>query len=49
MTEVIYDKRITGLLVIDPYNDIIPEGGKVWRSTCKQLSPSTCRITPVPL
>jgi ureidoacrylate peracid hydrolase len=25
-----YDKRITGLLVIDPYNDFISEGGKVW-------------------
>jgi hypothetical protein len=24
-----YDKAITGLLVIDPYNDI-SEGGKVW-------------------
>jgi len=25
-----YDKEITGLLVIDPYNDFISEGGKVW-------------------
>jgi ureidoacrylate peracid hydrolase len=24
------DKDITGLLVIDPYNDFISEGGKVW-------------------
>jgi nicotinamidase-related amidase len=24
------DKEITALLVIDPYNDFISEGGKVW-------------------
>jgi nicotinamidase-related amidase len=27
---VTYDKQITGLLVIDPYNDFISEGGKIW-------------------
>src|SRR5262249_53974310 len=25
-----YDKELTALLVIDPYNDFISEGGKVW-------------------
>jgi ureidoacrylate peracid hydrolase len=25
-----FDRGITGLLVIDPYNDFISEGGKVW-------------------
>jgi len=25
-----YNKEITALLVIDPYNDFISEGGKVW-------------------
>jgi nicotinamidase-related amidase len=25
-----YDKNITALLVIDPYNDFISEGGKIW-------------------
>ncbi len=25
-----YDKEITVLLVIDPYNDFISEGGKAW-------------------
>jgi ureidoacrylate peracid hydrolase len=25
-----YDKRMTALLVVDPYNDFISEGGKVW-------------------
>jgi enoyl-CoA hydratase/carnithine racemase len=27
---VAYDKQLTALLVIDPYNDFISEGGKVW-------------------
>ena len=30
MTTVKYDRHTTGLLVIDPYNDFISEGGKVW-------------------
>ena len=30
MADVTYEKYITGLLVIDPYNDFISEGGKVW-------------------
>jgi len=30
MTRSAYDKEITALLVIDPYNDFISEGGKVW-------------------
>jgi len=30
MASVTYNKDITGLLVIDPYNDFISEGGKVW-------------------
>src|SRR5262245_5623925 len=25
-----YDKQVTALLVIDPYNDFISEGGKLW-------------------
>lgn len=25
-----FDKGITGLLVVDPYNDFISEGGKIW-------------------
>lgn len=28
--EVEYRRTITGLVVIDPYNDFISEGGKVW-------------------
>jgi len=30
MAKVIYDKQLTALLVIDPYNDFISQGGKVW-------------------
>ena len=30
MTRHTYDKEITALLVIDPYNDFISKGGKVW-------------------
>jgi ureidoacrylate peracid hydrolase len=30
MTNVTCDKEITALLVIDPYNDFISEGGKIW-------------------
>ena len=30
MTGHAYDREITGLLVIDPYNDFISEGGKLW-------------------
>jgi nicotinamidase-related amidase len=30
MINVTFQKDITGVLVIDPYNDFISEGGKVW-------------------
>jgi len=30
MAQVTYDKEITALLMIDPYNDFIAEGGKLW-------------------
>jgi ureidoacrylate peracid hydrolase len=30
MAKVTYNKQLTALLVIDPYNDFISEGGKVW-------------------
>jgi hypothetical protein len=29
MAKVAYDKQLTALLVIDPYNDFISEGGKI--------------------
>ena len=30
MPDLKFDKEITALLVIDPYNDFISEGGKIW-------------------
>ena len=30
MAKVTYDKELTALLMIDPYNDFISEGGKLW-------------------
>jgi nicotinamidase-related amidase len=30
MTQLSYDPDITALLVVDPYNDFISEGGKIW-------------------
>jgi nicotinamidase-related amidase len=30
VAKVTYDRELTALLVIDPYNDFISEGGKVW-------------------
>src|SRR5215468_1425458 len=30
MAEVTYGKQLTALLVIDPYNDFISDGGKIW-------------------
>ena len=30
MAEVRYERDITALLVVDPYNDFISEGGKLW-------------------
>ena len=30
MAKLTYDKEVTALLVIDPYNDFISEGGKIW-------------------
>jgi hypothetical protein len=30
MPNVTYDKQLTALLVIDPYNDFISDGGKLW-------------------
>src|SRR6516225_753049 len=29
-TKLTYNKETTALLVVDPYNDFISEGGKIW-------------------
>jgi len=33
MANLKFEKDITALLVIDPYNDFISEGGKIWDRT----------------
>jgi ureidoacrylate peracid hydrolase len=30
MADLNFEREITGLLLIDPYNDFISEGGKIW-------------------
>ena len=42
MTKVTYDKQLTALLVIDPYNDFISEGGKVWDRLKTVLEANGC-------
>jgi nicotinamidase-related amidase len=37
-----YDKAITALLVIDPYNDFISEGGKLWERVKKVAEANNC-------
>ena len=42
MANVTYDKPVTALLVIDPYNDFISEGGKVWGRLKKVAEANDC-------
>ena len=42
MSEVTYEKEMTALLVIDPYNDFISEGGKVWDRVKKIAESNQC-------
>jgi ureidoacrylate peracid hydrolase len=42
MAKVTYDKEITALLVIDPYNDFISEGGKLWNRIRAVAEANSC-------
>jgi ureidoacrylate peracid hydrolase len=42
MANLTSDKEITALLVIDPYNDFISEGGKVWDRLKAVAEPNDC-------
>ena len=42
MTKVTYDKQVTALLVIDPYNDFISEGGKIWNRLKTVAEANSC-------
>lgn len=42
MANANYNKEITALLVIDPYNDFISEGGKVWNRLKTVAEANSC-------
>ena len=42
MADLKFDKEITALLVIDPYNDFISEGGKVWDRIKRVAEANNC-------
>src|SRR5215470_9044666 len=42
MATVTYEKEITALLVIDPYNDFISEGGKIWDRVKRVAEANRC-------
>jgi ureidoacrylate peracid hydrolase len=42
MGTLTYEKAITGLLVIDPYNDFISEGGKLWDRVKRVAEANNC-------
>jgi ureidoacrylate peracid hydrolase len=42
MSELTYGKENTALLVIDPYNDFISEGGKVWNRLKSVAEANNC-------
>jgi len=42
MANITFDKEITALLVIDPYNDFISEGGKIWDRIKKVAEANDC-------
>jgi len=42
MAQLTYEKEITGLILIDPYNDFISEGGKIWDRIKKVADDNQC-------
>ena len=42
MPQLTYEKEITGLVLIDPYNDFISEGGKIWDRIKKVAEENQC-------
>jgi nicotinamidase-related amidase len=42
MTDVTYRRDTTGLLVVDPYNDFISDGGKVWPQVREVVEANGC-------
>jgi hypothetical protein len=42
MAEVTFRRDRTGLLVVDPYNDFISEGGKLWPRVREVVDANRC-------
>ena len=42
MAELKFEKEITALLIIDPYNDFISEGGKIWNRIKNVAEANNC-------
>ena len=42
MAQATYEKELTALLVIDPYNDFISEGGKIWNRLKTVAESNSC-------
>jgi len=42
MANLKFDKEITALIVIDPYNDFISEGGKIWNRIKSVAETNNC-------
>lgn len=42
MKDLTYEQHLTGLLVIDPYNDFISPGGKVWPRVQEVAEATSC-------
>jgi hypothetical protein len=40
-----YNKQLTALLVVDPYNDFISEGGKIWPRIRAVAEANDCVLT----
>jgi ureidoacrylate peracid hydrolase len=46
MVNVPYNQQLAALLVIDPYNDFISEGGKVWDRLKTVAEGNSCVLCP---
>ena len=42
MADMTYRRDATGLLVVDPYNDFISDGGKVWPRVREVVEANGC-------
>lgn len=42
MAQLTYEPELTGVLIIDPYNDFISEGGKLWNRVKEIAESNNC-------